>query len=232
MKLRTHFCWLLLFSLTLVAHGQETGGATRQQEVPVRTISPENWTAASKNLDYSKDRPLPPEPPVKRPSRSVDATDWTGFTQHWGTFFQILAIGIALIAIGLAIYKMLQEPRNKVISRDGVEITAANVDAYIQETDLERFLREALASGNHPLAIRMYYLQIIKSLNERHFIEWARQKTNRDYTREMRHHKLAPNFRTLTQTYENVWYGNQSLSKADFLSIEPGFQQFLSIIKN
>ena len=69
-----------------------------------------------------------------------------------------------------------------------------NLDQYIHETDLERFLREALAQGNYTLAIRLYYLQVIKDLSAKSAIRWSREKTNRDYQRELRSHRLAEPF--------------------------------------
>ena len=38
------------------------------------------------------------------------------------------------------------------------------------ESDLERYLREALASKNYRLAIRIYYLMMLKSLHEKSLI--------------------------------------------------------------
>jgi hypothetical protein len=116
---------------------------------------------------------------------------------------------------------MLEAPRNKQIARDGVEITLDNLDDYLHETDLDRFLREALTQGNYPLAVRLYYLQIIKNLAEKNAIRWSREKTNRDYLREMRGHPAAEPFREATRIYERVWYGNQPLSAEEFAALEP-----------
>jgi len=125
---------------------------------------------------------------------------------------------------------MMQTPRNRVLSRDGTEITLANLDEYIHETDLERFLREALASSNWPLAVRLYFLQTIKQLSEKGVIVWSKEKTNRDYLREMRSHRLSTQFRDTTRQYERVWYGNQEISAADFALLEPEFKALLGEI--
>lgn len=205
----------------------------RLESQPVRPVKKEQWAEATKDLDYSKDRPRPPK--EKKPTDVSDnpgfnAIDWTSATQGLGNFFQALAVILAIIGIAYGIYRMLKAPRNRVIARDGVEITLDNLDEYLHETDLDRFLREALEKSDYPLAVRIYYLQIIKSLSEKNAIKWSREKTNRDYLRETREYRLGESFRVATRAYERVWYGNQSLSATDYARLEPEFKNLLSAI--
>lgn len=198
--------------------------------VAMRAIPQEQWSDASKGMDYSKDQPKPPKAEKPRRDYTSNFPDWTSATQGLGSFLQILAIILAAALIGYAIYRMLQVPRNRAIARGGVEITVDNLDQYLHETDLERFLREALAQDQYVLAIRLYYLQIIKDLAAKNAIRWSREKTNRDYQREMRSHRLAEPFRLATLRYEEVWYGNQSLDVGDFSRLEPTFKRTLADI--
>ncbi len=201
---------------------------SRRAPVAMRTIPQDRWAEASKDLDYSKDLPKPPKEEKPRNFNfNPNFLNWTAATAGLGTILQVLAIILATGLIGYAIYRMLQVPRNRAIARDGVEITVDNIDQYIHETDLDRFLREALAQGNFPLVIRLYYLQIIKELSSKNAIRWAREKTNRDYQREMRQHRLAEPFRVATLRYEEVWYGNQPLSAGAYALLEPDFKQLL-----
>lgn len=196
------------------------------QPIATRPVAAEKWADAAAGLDYSKDRPKPPRP--ERQPRTSSNFDWSGLGKL-GELLQVLLIIAAIAGIGYGIYRMLQEPRNRSILRakDGVEITEANLDQYLHETDLERFLRAALANGNYALAIRLYYLQVIKDLSERGAIKWAKEKTNRDYLREMRNHTQHDAFRTATRTFERVWYGNGGLSSDEFARMEPQFKSLL-----
>lgn len=209
---------LLVFSDALLA--QENDAV-----VETRTISEQKWQRAAQDLDYSKDLPKPPKPepePSEMPSWPNPFGNFDG--SFLGTIFQVLAILLALAAIGYGVYRMLQEPRNKRIARDGVEITTDNLDEYLHETDLERFLREALARQDYAQAIRIYYLQIIKQLSDSGAINWAKEKTNRDYQRELLEHPKSEIFRQLTLSYERVWYGNARLDAAGFARLEPAFK--------
>jgi len=214
---------------------QQDGPATdytspTRPPVVMRSVPAERWAEASKGLDYSDDLPKPPKTEKPRRTYNPNFLNWTAATQGLGSILQVLAILLAVGLIGYGVYRMMQAPRNKIISRDGVEITVDNLDQYIQETDLERFLREALAQGNYSLAVRLYYLQIIKDLSAKDAIRWSREKTNRDYQREMRTHRLAEDFRLVTLHFEEVWYGNQALDAATYSRLEPEFKRLIGEI--
>lgn len=196
--------------------------------VAMRPVSEDKWREASGTLNYSDDRfkEKKKKEPTVTPDYTPSARDWTQITGFWGNVFQVLAIILAVAGIAFGIYKMLQQPRNKALARDGVEITLDNLEEYLHETDLDRFLRTALAEKNYALAIRLYYLQIIKDLSTKGAISWSREKTNRDYLREMRQHPLSEPFRTATRTFERVWYGNLPLDETLFKSLEPDFKRF------
>jgi len=67
-------------------------------------------------------------------------------------------------------------------------------------------------------------------LSEKEAIVWSKEKTNRDYLREMRGHRLGTQFRDVTRQYERVWYGNQPLTVEEFARLEPEFKAILEKI--
>lgn len=208
---------------------QATYHPPQLKPVEHRSVDGQKWDEASGGLDYSKDLPEPPkEHKQQLPSGPDSGIDWTAATHGLGIFLQVLAVIVAALAIAYGIWRMLQAPRNRVIARDGVEITVDNIDHYLHETDLDRFLREALAQGNYALAVRLYYLQIIKNLSEKNALRWSREKTNRDYLREMRGHPMAEPFREATRLYERAWYGNQALTKTTYAGIEEKMKEVLA----
>lgn len=205
------------------------------EPIAMREIDQDKWKDASSGQDYSHDLPeQKKQQQTNNPNRDFNFGDWNASTAFLGQIMQVIAIILALLAIAYAIYRTMQAPRNRRIGQaeDGTIITADNVDAYIHETDLERFLREALQAGNFPLAIRLYYLQAIKLLSQKGDIRWSREKTNRDYLREMRDHWLGADFRAATRDFERVWYGNEKLDAAAFAALEPAFQQLLSKLQS
>ncbi len=218
-----------LLLLALLCSGALWGQQAGTAAVERREIAAETWKRASQNLDYSKDRPKPveekPQPQTNPAPNMPNLFGWLD-SPFWGALAQVLAV-LALVAVlAYGIYRMMQEPRNARIARDGVAITAENLDHYLHETDLDRFLAEALQQQNYPLAIRIYYLQIVKRLSETGAIRWSMEKTNRDYLREMSGHAQGSAFRRLTQQYEWVWYGNAPLDAARFSVAQADFVAF------
>jgi hypothetical protein len=208
---------------------RETYIAPPLAPIALREVPTDKWNKATDGMDYSKDLPKLPKEYNKR-EENESSLDWTGMTLGFGTLLQLIAVIFALGGIAYGIYWMMQTPRNRVISRDGTEITLANLEEYIHETDLDRFLREALASSNWPLAVRLYFLQIIKKLSEKEAIVWSKEKTNRDYLREMRSHRLSTHFLDATHQFEQVWYGNQPITVEAFAQLEPKFKSLLGEI--
>jgi hypothetical protein len=215
--------FLLATAPAAVLHAQE-GDA---KAIALRPVSEEQWARATRELDYSKDVPQEEKP---RPERSADLPDYTANTQWLGQILQVLAIILLAGLVVFGLYRMLRQPRNRRISKEGVEITLDNIEEHIHETDLERFLREALQQQNYSLAIRLYYLQLIKNLSSKNLLRWSREKTNRDYLREMEHHRLYDPFRSATRVFERVWYGNTPIDAGEYARLEPQFKSLLAQI--
>jgi hypothetical protein len=221
------FCSICFLLCAFWLYGQENAPASAP--VSARMIREEQWKTAEKGLDYSKDMPEKTKEVQTQRLPQVPEPRWAP-GPGWELFLQILGVVAILGAIAYLVYKVAQSPQNKTIAADGVEITLENLEKYLHESDLDRFLREALASGNYALAIRLYYLQIIKRLTDREAIVWAQQKTNREYLREMREHPQYNTFRSLTRHYERIWYGNHPLDLPEFQLLEPEFRQFIQSV--
>ena len=92
--------------------------------------------------------------------------------------------------------------------------------------DPDSLIRSAIKSGNYRLAVRYLYLQSLKRLSERKFIEINSNKTNYEYVTEIRKHKFANEFASLTLQYEYVWYGEYPVDERLFEQIQNGLSRF------
>ena len=206
---------LLLLSfqiLTVLLSAQEQveeTGVNEYRPVNQRSISSESWEKAAGEIDYSRDRPeeLPELPDFS----------WLS------TLVQIIAVIVVVAGIGWWVYKMMSMPSNRRISKDEPHITPDNLESYIHETDLEKHLREALARGQYNLAVRIHYLQIIRALSEKKYIRWSKEKTNREYLRELKNTRIEDPVRNITGVYERIWYGNRRTDQEDYLLLAPDF---------
>jgi Domain of unknown function (DUF4129) len=85
----------------------------------------------------------------------------------------------------------------------------------------------AYTQGNFRLAMRFLFLKTLQKLNDKNLIEFAADKTNSSYARELPV-TLKKNFAQLALYYEYIWYGNTPIQKESFDEIKNKFTQFLN----
>lgn len=107
-----------------------------------------------------------------------------------------------------------------------------NEEAHIiQNEDIFLLIQKAIADMNYRLAIRYYYLQCLKQLGERNFIDWQPQKTNEDYILELDSNELSVPFNKLTRIYDFIWYGSFDIDYEHFNLLEDNFKQLIAKTK-
>jgi hypothetical protein len=141
-------------------------------------------------------------------------------------------------AIGLICYilfriiKHVSSQANPKIMKAQVSDDATRIED-IKELEIDRLLKEALASGNFRLAIRIYFLGMLKKLDEDGVILWKKDKTNRDYLGELfsKSHYFEE-IKTLTLAYEQVWYGEHDLPVESYHEIISSFKSIDQQLKD
>ena len=105
-------------------------------------------------------------------------------------------------------------------------VSLSEEEHIIKNENIQQLIKNALADKNYRLAIRYYYLHILKLMSEKELIDWQLQKTNVDYEKELLGSKFSDPFHTITRLYDYVWYGEFHVDedifekhKADFAKI-------------
>jgi hypothetical protein len=197
-----------------------------QLDEPVyHPIDKSDWQKTVDGLNYNEK----PEKQTEIPDPTLpDAPIASGLT-----IFKIL--GFLLIA-GVLIFLLVYLFGSGLFSKNKVPDTFINtiteLDERPMESDLERYLREALERRDFRLAIRIYYLMILKSLNDAEIITWKKEKTNMDYMRELRQHPNYDAFSSNTYIFEYVWYGEKVIHEPQFNSLSKPFIQLLQQMKS
>jgi hypothetical protein len=93
--------------------------------------------------------------------------------------------------------------------------------------DAEKLARE----GNTRGAIRKGYIALLCDLGDRKIIGLARNKTNRDYLRDVRSRReLHPRMKSVTETFERHWYGFQESDEQDWVRFREEYRQTVQSI--
>ena len=225
---------LLIFPVLLMAQN-----GYDEQVIQEKPFSESRWNKLKKNLDYSdnglakkkkeKDANLENE---GRRGRQQDNLPSGGAMFQGSKTLKIVFFTIAILALALVIWKLVQAQmklKNPKVKQQIADLEEAVEN--IQESDLERFLREALEGNNYKLAIRVYYLMIIKALADKKLIKWKKDKTNNAYVREMKKTEYYNRFKTITRQFERTWFGENEITKQDFQKLQPEFSGFVNTIK-
>ncbi|MCL7764589.1 hypothetical protein MPF19_14290 [Polaribacter sp. Z014] len=104
-------------------------------------------------------------------------------------------------------------------------------DEDIHETDIEGLLQKAILSKEYRLAIRYYYLSVLKILSNKKLIDYHKDKTNSEYLFEIEDTTTRTNFSYLSYVYSYVWYGDFPIDETNFKLAESKYQSFKKSLK-
>ena len=197
-----------------------------QEEVKAKDFDANAWKKAKEGLDYTIEKEK------EKPENAAKAPDPSrGLALIW--FFKWFFIVGALGILAYLIAHFISEGnvfgrKSRRIDVPSVEIDLQRIEENLQESEFDPLIRQAIATKQFALAIRLYYLASIKELSLTGKIQWKKDKTNREYVREMRTHRLFEPFKSMTTIFEKVWYGDVVLDEANFILIQPAFQDLLN----
>ena len=139
-----------------------------------RLFNHEQWAKTIDGIDYSQsfrknddyDEDFSNTPGGEK-QKQLDDQTFGGNSPAWNWFVKILCGALGLLLLFFIIYSIIKgnlfAPRSKKFNAQ-TQFDIETIEENIHESDLEKFIREALASENYSLAIRLYYLAIIKEL--------------------------------------------------------------------
>lgn len=225
----------LLFSTSLNAQLPED--VFLGKDIPVQELNKQKWEEITSDMDYSGEAEVLDEEDekgkdsfgdeaVRERSRSIGGGNLFGAGLFKG-FAIIFLIAVAVMIILFLLKDRL--PNNEKIEKTA--ITLENIEENIHETDLEKFIREAKGKGDYALAMRLYYLSIIKELSLKKLIKWKRDKTNGEYLRELRSSTFFADFSEVTSIFERIWYGGGKIDAGTFEGFEGKFRGLVERVR-
>ena len=207
--------------------------ATKQyykEDIQQKDFDKNDWKKATSGLDYTieKEDQEKKEKAASSRKNSISPALSGGLVAFFKWFFIIAAVGI----LAYLILKFVGEGnifgrQSRRVFAPSVQIDLERIEENLNNVELDPLIQHAIAQKQFSVAIRLYYLATIKELNISGAIQWKKDKTNREYTREMRPHRLAEPFQKTTSIFERVWYGDAHVDEATFTLIQPALQDLL-----
>ena len=219
---------LLIFSSSISANAQKRL-RTDSAKITVRNFDYNTLQAFKKDKDFQYLQ-------LSEPAKSIWERFWDwiwwhiyevmrtkkGRTAIWAILFLTGAAAVVFFAV-----KATGMNKGGLFARSsGNNMSYVVSDEDINSISFDDAIKNAVADGNFRLAIRLLYLQSLKQLSDRGYIEWQKDKTNNEYVSEVAGKPWQPLFKKITYNFEYAWYGEMNVFDEDFQNIHKQFQQF------
>ena len=149
----------------------------------------------------------------------------------------MLKIGAIVIFLLVAyfIFKAVINDEGKWIfgkSSDKNIIPVTDIESNLSITDFKKLTKEAENSEQYRLAVRYFYLWLLKNLTNAEVIDYDVEKTNSDYYNEISSEDIKKQFSYTSYLYNYIWYGEFDVSKTDFDKAKSAFTNFINSVKH
>ncbi|QLC65619.1 DUF4129 domain-containing protein [Flavobacterium sp. LPB0248] len=148
--------------------------------------------------------------------------------------FRIIAILVVIVLIYFIVRALTKQEGRWIFGKNANKRTLFYSDAEknIHLLDFEKLIKESIEAGEKRIAIRYYYLWLLKVMAQHHYIEWDIEKTNSDYLYELYNPAHKEEFTYLSYLYNYIWYGEFEIDDATFRKTENRFKKALKTFGN
>lgn len=161
---------------------------------------------------------------IKNSKDASNMTDW---------MLKISAVLIFLL-VAYFIFKAVMNEEGQWVfgkSSDKSVIPITDIESNLAITDFDKLTKDAENSGEFRLAIRFYYLWLLKKLSYAEIIEYDVEKTNSDYYNEIILETTKKQFSYTSYLYNYIWYGEFDVDEVAYKKAKKAFIKFLNSIK-
>lgn len=146
---------------------------------------------------------------------------------------QIFYVAIFLLVIFFIVKAVINKEGTWVFgkSSDKSIIPVIDLENDIHVSDFKALIAKAESTNNYRLAVRYYYLWILKALTSAEIIEYDVEKTNSDYQNEITSKTMKDNFSYASYLYNYIWYGEFDVNDEEFITAKHAFDNFIKSIE-
>lgn len=153
-----------------------------------------------------------------------EANSWVAF------FLMLLPYIIIGVVIGLIIWLFIRlNPGPSLLGEpEASAVYFTEDEKLVQSADLSSLIEAAIAAGDYRLAVRYYYLKLLKLLHNKKMINYEFQKTDTEYLAELRDEAFRTPLKRIMRIYDFIWYGNFPVSEKEFVMAQDYFRSIES----
>ncbi|OUS02519.1 hypothetical protein A9Q86_03165 [Flavobacteriales bacterium 33_180_T64] len=161
---------------------------------------------------------------INSDAKAADITD---------IILKIFYVIIFLLVVFFIVKAIINKEGNWVFgkSSDKSIIPVTDIENNIHDADFKSLIKNAESEDNHRLAIRYYYLWLLKTLSEAEIIDYDVEKTNSDYYIEIADENTKKEYSYTSYLYNYIWYGEFDIDTSKYNKAKDAFTQFLNSLK-
>lgn len=146
------------------------------------------------------------------------------------TFWKILLFLMIFAAVITLLYIYLKnrKPADKKVVVDVEDDWNPEI---VTKTELELRLEKAMQEEDYRECVRIYFTFILKELVEKGWLRWQKDKTNYQYSLELRGKPNSYKFDETVRIYDIVWYGEYEIDKDAYELVRPIMNAYYEELK-
>lgn len=159
---------------------------------------------------------------AEEPAKKIDLSGLDVFF----TIFKIILWVLAVAVVAFVLYRLFIGKNALFVgNRKNIEANIQLQEEVVSADQYDALIRKAENGNDFRLAVRYRYLQLLRNLSEKGYIQYGTEKTNYQYLNEMRKRssKAANLFSAITLKYEYSWYGEYVVSNSMYALLQRDF---------
>jgi hypothetical protein len=154
-----------------------------------------------------------------------------GVSSSLDIFLKITALIIIVAVVYMIVRIILKKEGMWIFGRSRKNIKVQDItEEDIHHMDFRDLIHNTKKAQDYRLAVRYYYLWLLKKLSANEVIDWHWDKTNSDYLYEIKNTMLKKDFEYLSYVYDYSWYGDFPIDEAAFAKAEKAFLKTLNTL--
>ncbi len=110
-------------------------------------------------------------------------------------------------------------------------VPVTDIENNIHVADFKSLIEIAESEKNYRLAVRYYYLWLLRSLTNAQLIDYDVEKTDSDYLYELQSKDNRDQFSYTSYLYNYIWYGEFDVNTQQFDKAKHAFTTFINNVK-
>lgn len=110
-------------------------------------------------------------------------------------------------------------------------VPVTDIESNIHVADFKSLIEIAESEKNYRLAVRYYYLWLLRSLTNAQLIDYDVEKTDSDYLYELQSKDNRDQFSYTSYLYNYIWYGEFDVNTQQFDKAKHAFTTFINNVK-